>query len=363
MKLILMILCLWIGVHGGMLQAQEIKGKIENIWQEFKPQGKNPAREVVKKRTRLSKQIGNEKDLLLQNDVCAVNCLAGLLKSTELERLKVVGLKKVWQRIDLSSPDIVKIKNLPDFLENFYALKFISEGAPIADAWGSMWFNTTVETLGNEYDYKRYAAILETRNPELMLAYLGCLRRVFRYNGYTQGMEEIHSLFTKNFPEGELKKEIEALYKSYYHLREGAEAPEFDLPDFKGNVHHLRDYRGKVLVIDVWATWCGGCILKLPEFMKMREAYKSRADIEFITVSIDDQKVWKTWKYSLPRLKLMEITNLLASSENSNFSKDYNITGIPRYFLMDKEGKIVSVYAPTPGDDFRKLIDKTLNKR
>ena len=44
------------------------------------------------------------------------------------------------------------------------------------------------------------------------------------------------------------------------------------------------------------------------------------------------------------------------------FQEDYNITGIPRYFLIDKEGKIVSVYAPTPGKDFETLIDKTLKE-
>lgn len=362
MKLIWIVLCLWLGSPGGNLQAQEMKGNIEKAWQEFNPQGKNPVREVVKEKGRMNKQIGSDKDLLMLNEVCALNRMAEYLKTDGGKGVKIAGLKKVWQSIDLSSPDIVKVEGLPEFLENFYALKFIGEGAPIADAWGSMWFNTTVETLGNEYDYKRYAAILETRNPCLMEAYLGILRKVFRYNGYTQGMENIRSLFEKNFPEGNLKKEIAALYESYFHLREGAEAPVFDLPDFKGNIHRLEDYRGKVLVIDVWATWCGGCIQKLPEFMKMQEAYKNRQDIEFITISIDEQRSFKTWKYTLPRLKLMGVTNLLAASENCSFDKDYNITGIPRYFLIDREGKIVSVYAPTPGEDFKRLIDKTLNK-
>ncbi|MFR5657328.1 MAG: TlpA family protein disulfide reductase [Butyricimonas faecihominis] len=56
------------------------------------------------------------------------------------------------------------------------------------------------------------------------------------------------------------------------------------------------------------------------------------------------------------------MTNLLASKEECTFQEDYNITGIPRYFLIDKEGKIVSVYAPTPGKDFEALIDMTLQK-
>ena len=163
-------------------------------------------------------------------------------------------------------------------------------------------------------------------------------------------------------PEGDLKDEINKLYEGYEHLKEGNVAPAFTLKDFKGKEHSLSNYKGKVLVIDVWATWCGGCIAKLPTYMAMSQKYKERDDIEFITISIDDKGAFNSWKYALPRLKLMGVTNLLASKGECTFQKDYNITGIPRYFLIDKEGKIVSVYAPTPGKAFEALIDKTLEK-
>ena len=99
-------------------------------------------------------------------------------------------------------------------IEDYFGLKAVAEGAPVNQAWGSMWFNTTVETIGNKYDYQRYRQILELNNPELSLAYLSCLRSVFRYNGYTKGLDEIRPLFDKNMPEGALKDEINGLYTS-----------------------------------------------------------------------------------------------------------------------------------------------------
>ena len=75
----------------------------------------------------------------------------------------------------------------------------------------------------------------------LSLAYLSCLRSVFRYNGYTKGLDEIRPLFDKNMPEGALKDEINGLYKSYEHLKQGNVAPAFTLKDFRGKEHSLSD--------------------------------------------------------------------------------------------------------------------------
>lgn len=362
MKYIILFIALLLAGGNSFAQAGNSQEEIGKVWQEFQPAGKNPGKEILRQKAKIAGRLQGNEDLLLFNEVTAVNYTASLLKEGKVGPIKPADLKKVLGKMDWKDTRLAKLEGLGNFIENYYALLFIGEGAATEDAWGGMWFNTTVETLGNKYDYKRYAKVLESGNPELITAYLECLRRVFRYDGYTRGLEEIRPLFEKNFPEGELKKEIQDLYESYYHLREGAVAPAFTLKDFRGKEHALSDYKGKVLVVDVWATWCGGCILKLPEFMKMRETYKDRKDIEFITISIDDAGSFKSWKYTLPRLKLMEVTNLLAPKEECTFSKDYNITGIPRYFLFDKQGNIVSVYAPTPGKDFKKLIDKTLNQ-
>ncbi|MBS7200088.1 MAG: redoxin family protein [Bacteroidales bacterium] len=346
-------------------QEDSLNIYVLNAWNNYQLPGKNETESILAYRNKITKYVKrhdskNEK-AILENACQALIRVADLCKKENTIIPKPASLKKILHDVDLKSEEIVKHKRLNQIVEDYYGLKFIMEGAPVKLAWGSMWFNTTVETIGNEYDYQRYKRVFELNNPSLTLAYMFCLKSVFRYNGYTKGLEELRPFFDKYMPEGKLKKEIEGLYDEYYHLREGAEAPLFVLKDFKGREYSLMDYRGKVLVVDVWATWCGGCIAKLPKYLEMKQKYEGRDDIEFITISIDDKGAYNNWKYALPRLKLMSVTNLLAAKGECTFQDDYNITGIPRYFLIDKKGKIVSVYAPTPGNTFEIMIDKTLN--
>ncbi|MBC5622831.1 TlpA disulfide reductase family protein [Butyricimonas hominis] len=365
MKLIGIVFLLFVSLSGMAQQAETLKEYVTKRWEDFKVPEKEVAKAILAEREQIARYIkanGASREAVQENGAQAIRRVADLYDEGKDARLKASVIKKVLKGVDLSSKEFVKCSGLEFVVEDYYGLKAVMEGAPAEEAWGSMWFNTTVETIGNDYDYRRYRQILELNNPELSLAYLSCLRSVFRYNGYTKGLDELRPLFEKNMPEGDLKDEINKLYEGYEHLKEGNVAPAFTLKDFKGKEHSLADYKGKVLVIDVWATWCGGCIAKLPTYMAMSQKYKERDDIEFITISIDDKGAFNSWKYALPRLKLMGVTNLLASKGECTFQKDYNITGIPRYFLIDKEGKIVSVYAPTPGKAFEALIDKTLEK-
>ena len=365
MKLIGIVFLLFVSLSGMAQQAETLKEYVTKRWEDFKVPEKEAAKAILAEREQIARYIkanGASMEAVQENGAQAIRRVADLYDEGKDARLKASVIKKVLKGVDLLSKEFVKCSGLEFVMEDYYGLKAVMEGAPAEEAWGSMWFNTTVETIGNDYDYRRYRQILELNNPELSLAYLSCLRFVFRYNGYTKGLDELRPLFAKNMPEGDLKDEINKLYEGYEHLKEGNVAPAFTLKDFKGKEHSLSDYKGKVLVIDVWATWCGGCIAKLPTYMAMSQKYKERDDIEFITISIDDKGAFNSWKYALPRLKLMGVTNLLASKGECTFQKDYNITGIPRYFLIDKEGKIVSVYAPTPGKAFEALIDKTLEK-
>ena len=365
MKLAGIVFLLFVSLSGMAQQSVSLKEYVIKAWEEMKLPEKATVKAILAQREELARYLKANRagmEVIQENGAQAIRRVADLYEDGKDAQLKSSVIKKVLKGVDLSTKEFVGCTDLEFVVEDYFGLKAVSEEAPAGEAWGSMWFNTTVETLGNEYDYSRYRQILELNNPDLSLAYLSCLKSVFRYNGYTKGLDELRPLFEKNMPEGELKETINKLYESYAHLKEGNVAPAFTLKDFKGKEHSLSDYKGKVLVIDVWATWCGGCIAKLPKYLEMREKYKDRDDIEFITISIDDKGAYNSWKYALPRLKLMKMTNLLASKGECTFQEDYNITGIPRYFLIDKEGKIVSVYAPTPGKDFETLIDKTLKE-
>jgi thiol-disulfide isomerase/thioredoxin len=146
----------------------------------------------------------------------------------------------------------------------------------------------------------------------------------------------------------------------YEHLYAGKIAPNAEFYDAEGKTSKLSDYRGKVLYIDTWATWCGPCKREIPFLKTLEESYHGK-NIQFISVSTDkDVAAWKTFieRESMTGLQLHQSQEM-----EKTMSYLYAVNSIPRFVLIDEEGKIVSVDAPRPssGDEIRHLIDRVLN--
>jgi len=121
----------------------------------------------------------------------------------------------------------------------------------------------------------------------------------------------------------------------------------------------LKKHLGKLIVIDFWATWCVPCREEIPHLQKLIQNYQGNK-IVFLSVSIEREiQRWK--KYVIANN--IEISNhyLLLDQKNSTFLKEYGITYIPRYMIIDKEGKVISPETPYPSDlKLKELIDKNL---
>lgn len=155
-------------------------------------------------------------------------------------------------------------------------------------------------------------------------------------------------------------KEKAALAK----IEKGKVAPEFnDYIDYKGGKKSLKDFRGNYIYIDVWATWCKPCIAQIPFLKKLEEEYKD-ANIKIVSISTDNDrrsggdwnKAKEKWR-TMVKEKNMSGVQLWAGKDEMRFSEDYVITGIPRFILIDPEGKIVDANAPRPFDpNLKKLF-------
>lgn len=147
-------------------------------------------------------------------------------------------------------------------------------------------------------------------------------------------------------------------------LQKGKPAPNFvDFEDYKGGKKSLSDFKGKYVYIDVWATWCRPCIAQFPTLKKLEEDYKGK-NIEFISISTDDQRRSGTWENANKKWKAMVKdkklggTQLWAGKADAEFSRNYMITTIPRFVLIDPEGKIIDSNAKRPGDPgLRQVFD------
>ncbi len=151
-------------------------------------------------------------------------------------------------------------------------------------------------------------------------------------------------------------------YKSYIGQKvalkkefpKGSSSPSFDYENFKGGKTSLSDLKGKYVYLDIWATWCGPCIMEIPALKELENQYEDK-NIEFVSISIDQQRDYEKWKKMIVEKDLGGIQLFADNNWNSEFVKNYKINGIPRFILLDPDGNIVSPDAPRPSDP--KLVE------
>ena len=153
--------------------------------------------------------------------------------------------------------------------------------------------------------------------------------------------------------------EFDKAYNKKMLLNAGNPAPKFALKDATGKLVGLDDFKGQFVYIDFWATWCAPCIKEIPAQQKLIESYKDK-NIAFLAISIDtDIENWKTFLVSHASENCIQLFG------NGGFSSEvataYQLRGIPAYVLIDPDGKIIDVAAPSPSSpEIRKLLDSLL---
>lgn len=163
--------------------------------------------------------------------------------------------------------------------------------------------------------------------------------------------------YTLKLPEGYIQtgKDV-AEMKAEKLLRVGTEAPDFELKDPKGKIHSLMDYKGKVVLIDFWATWCAPCKKGMPALQKLYDQYKD-SGFELFGIHLSDPDgdpvaFMKENKFTYPIL--------IKGNETGN---KYKADLLPTLYLIGKDGKIL--YARTgyseKEDEIINLIKKELN--
>jgi peroxiredoxin len=114
-------------------------------------------------------------------------------------------------------------------------------------------------------------------------------------------------------------------------------APDFALPDLDGNVRHLSAFRGKVVLLNFWATWCPPCRTEMPSMETLYQAYKDQG-FELLAVSSDVQGAaivrpfMQKYRLSFP--------SLLDTARRVNGM--YGVRSIPTSYLLDRQGRVVS---------------------
>jgi peroxiredoxin len=131
-------------------------------------------------------------------------------------------------------------------------------------------------------------------------------------------------------------------------------APAFQLPNLSGKSVSLKDFKGKVVILDFWATWCPPCRMEIPGFIDLQKSYGAKG-LQVVGVALDQPDRVKSF------VAANGINYPVVLGNNQIVSSYGGITGIPTTFLIDKEGRIVEKFeGMRPKETFETAIKKLL---
>jgi thiol-disulfide isomerase/thioredoxin len=161
----------------------------------------------------------------------------------------------------------------------------------------------------------------------------------------TTRREMLITEFVPKISQAKMQQQIIAQHLLLKSLSRGKPAPDFITTALNKDTFSLKNFTGKYVVIGVWATWCQPCQVQAPNFDGLAEQYTNQ-NLSFVALSIDDNK-WG-WQYDAGQRSL-RVIQLYANDKNS-FGRVYGIDYIPRYILLDPDGKIINAQMPEPGN-------------
>ncbi|MBN2773145.1 MAG: TlpA family protein disulfide reductase [Prolixibacteraceae bacterium] len=152
--------------------------------------------------------------------------------------------------------------------------------------------------------------------------------------------------------------ELQEMYLKYQKVLPGKPAPDFRFIDSIGKVYTLVDFEGSYLYMDVWGLFCAPCLKAVPAFNKIKYEFKDK-NIAFIGVCRELPENRERW---IDRMGKFNVTGLqFLPEDESKFINDYLIGEIPRYILIDKEGRFLNANAPDPSEELKTELYKYLN--
>jgi thiol-disulfide isomerase/thioredoxin len=147
-----------------------------------------------------------------------------------------------------------------------------------------------------------------------------------------------------------VKTNYPKIHASMVNLAEGKDSPVFEnYENFKGGKTSLKDLKGKYVYIDVWATWCAPCKAEIPFLKTLEKEYEGK-NIQFVSISVDKQNAHDAWKKMVKEKEMSGIQLFADNNFESKFIKDYGINSIPRFILIDPNGKIVDADTMRPSN-------------
>ena len=142
---------------------------------------------------------------------------------------------------------------------------------------------------------------------------------------------------------------LAALAFGVYACRSGL-APEFNLENVRGGMLDSKDLKGKIVVVDFWATWCGPCIKEIPKYKKLREKLEGK-DVEFIGITLESGKIEEV----RPEVEKLNIPYPVVMGNDKVQEGFGGVAAFPTTFVVDKNWKVYKKYLGSTGSKTEKI--------
>ncbi|WP_200976058.1 TlpA disulfide reductase family protein [Echinicola sp. 20G] len=235
-----------------------------------------------------------------------------------------------WEKeVKFSNPEILKLWNGLAYMSNYslvYDFILAEDEERPKDINDLSRFNTRIE------------------DPALKDVYY---RSYFSTARFQSGQYEKAMSYARPYMTSEKSKALIVELEKKLFSEVGQPGFQFEYEDINGDLVAFDSFKGKIVYVDIWATWCGPCIKQIPYLKELEEELHDE-DIVFLSISIDVEKDKEKWKKFVKEKELKGVQLIADKAWQSGLVKNYEIKGIPRFMIFDKDGNIVTTDAIRP---------------
>lgn len=247
----------------------------------------------------------------------------------------------VYQNMNFNETHLISSKNYKSFLKSYF---YTAIG------------ENDVKNERDKYDVELLKLTLEKVQDSALLneLFIGYMNQEGKT---TQNIDNFFSLLRKGIKDKNQLEALALLEEQRKKTVPGAMVANFSFKNQQNEIVELNDFRGSLVVIDVWASWCLPCLTDIPLLEEAKTQLKNDS-IVFIGINAMDKE--EEWKRMLEEQKMTGVQLFTASTDNP-FFRDLMIESMPRYILINKSGKLIDARLTRPSNkDFVDIIRKEL---
>ncbi len=209
--------------------------------------------------------------------------------------------------------------------------------------------NDTIKAKPEIWIKKKFKVISTFENTKIKeYLYFSAVKQVIEYEGL-EGFELCREIYKNEIKNDTYRNQIQVMLKKKLALAKGKPAFDFTCYDINDKEIHLSDFKGKVIYLDFWATWCTPCKEEKPHFVKLSNQFKNKG-IVFVSLSLDDPEFFEDWKKMTQNEK--NITHLRTHSGwDPEITDKFQVSSVPTFILIDADGNFIDATAPRPSSN------------